>query len=99
MHYDLTAGIIDYKKILDFVFSNQIFGHFVFEHWTNNLISKRYFEDILKMLLGEAVFALDKLPLVQDERLIKNILCAGLWSQFNKKFGKGKESADVSGPV
>ena len=60
---------------------------------------EKYFEDILKMLLGEAVFALDKLPLVQDERIIKNVLCAGLWSEFNKKFGKGKEAADVSGPV
>ncbi len=60
---------------------------------------EKYFEDILKMLLGEAVFALDKLPLVQDEGLIKNILCSGLWSEFNKKFGKGKESADVSGSV
>lgn len=50
------------------------------------------FRDILKMQLGECVFYFDKLPLVEDVGLLKNILCAGLWSAFNRKYGKRKES-------
>ena len=49
------------------------------------------FEDILKMQLGECVYYFDKLPLVEDAVLMKNILCIGLWLQFNNKF-KGKDS-------
>lgn len=52
------------------------------------------FRDILKMQLGECVFWFDKLPIVQDAMIIKNILCEGLWTQFNSKFAKeeGKNS-------
>ena len=50
------------------------------------------FRDILKMQLGECVFYFDKLPLVQDVGLLKNILCAGLWARFDRKFSKRKES-------
>ncbi len=49
------------------------------------------FRDILKMQLGECVFYFDRLPLVQDAYLLKNILCVGLWTQFDKKYG-GKDS-------
>ena len=51
------------------------------------------FRDILRMLLGVALIAFDRLPLVQDTGLMQNILCAGLWAQFDKKFGpeKGRE--------
>lgn len=48
------------------------------------------FRDILRMLLGECIFYFDKLPLVQDAELMKNILCEGLWQQFNKKYGENK---------
>lgn len=65
------------------------------------------FRDILRMLLGECIFYFDKLPLVQDADIMKNILCDGLWQQFNKKFsekrdlsGKDKKGpSDVSGSV
>lgn len=46
------------------------------------------FRDILKMQLGDCVRWFDMLPLVQDAGLMKNILCAGLWTQFNRKFGR-----------
>ena len=49
------------------------------------------FRDILKMQLGECVYYFDKLPLVEDMGLMKNILCIGLWLQFNKKY-RGKDS-------
>ena len=48
--------------------------------------NEQRFRDILKMQLGECVFYFDKLPLVQDAGLLKNILCAGLWARFDRKF-------------
>lgn len=48
--------------------------------------NEQRFRDILKMQLGECVFYFDKLPLVQDAELLKNILCAGLWVRFDHKF-------------
>lgn len=44
------------------------------------------FRDILKMLLGECLVYFDRLPLVQDVQLLQNILCAGLWAQFDRRF-------------
>ncbi|MBQ2959772.1 MAG: hypothetical protein IJE09_00930 [Oscillospiraceae bacterium] len=46
------------------------------------------FQDILKMQLGECIYYYDKLPLVEDTALMQNILCVGLWLQFNKKFSR-----------
>ena len=58
------------------------------------------FRSILQMLLGECVRAYDRLPLVQDKDLLDNILCAGTWAQFDKKYLKEREgSSDVPGPV
>ena len=58
------------------------------------------FRDILRMLLSECVFYFDKLPLVQDAGILKNILCFGLWQQFDAKFNpKQKGKTDVSGSV
>ncbi len=55
------------------------------------------FEDILKMILGEALYHFDRLPLVQDAGLMQNILCSGLWTQFNSRYKK--EKTDGTGPV
>ncbi len=57
-----------------------------------------YFRDILSMLLGEALRHYDRLPLVQDKDILDNILCAGVWARFEKKYG-GVDPADGSGPV
>ena len=60
------------------------------------LDSGQYFRDILKILLSECVIAFDRLPLVQDAGILKNILCFGLWQQFDKKYGQTKkDSSDV----
>ena len=45
------------------------------------------FKDILKTFLADAVIEFEKLPLVQDVSLMKNILCSGLWSRFEEKYG------------
>lgn len=52
------------------------------------LDNEERFRDILKMQLGECVRWFDALPLVQDAGLMKNILCAGLWTQFDRKFSR-----------
>lgn len=61
--------------------------------------NERRFRAILKMLLGDCMRAFDRLPLVQDAPLLKNILCVGLWTQFDRKYLGKKDSADGTGPV
>lgn len=65
--------------------------------------NEQRFRDILKMLLGECLFHFDRLPLVQDAELLKNILCEGLWAKFDKKFcDKSDKKGDLindPGPV
>ncbi len=45
-----------------------------------------YFRDVLQMLLGECLRHYDRLPLVRDKDILDNILCAGVWAQFDKKY-------------
>jgi len=58
------------------------------------LDNEQHFRDILKMLLAECVYYFDRLPLVQDADILKNILCFGLWQQFELKYRK-KGKSDV----
>ena len=58
-----------------------------------------YFRDILQMLLGECLRHYDRLPLVRDKDILDNILCAGVWAQFDKKYHATKEADNVPGPV
>lgn len=44
------------------------------------------FRDILQMLMGSCVFHFDRLPLVRDADILKNILCSGVWSKFNRHY-------------
>ena len=62
------------------------------------LKNESYFRDILQMLLGECLRHYDRLPLVRDRDILDNILCAGVWAQFDNKF-KAKGPSDVPGPV
>ena len=62
--------------------------------------NERRFRDILKMLLGDCLVQFDRLPLVQDAGILQNILCAGLWTQFDRKFSeKKRKTTDGSGSV
>lgn len=62
------------------------------------LDNEQRFRDILKMLLGECIRWFDVLPLVQDADILKNVLCSGVWSAFDKKYNR-KGPSDVSGSV
>lgn len=56
-----------------------------------NLISKAEdFKPRLELLLGEASDCFEKLPLVQDESLLKNIMYSGIWTKYNRKINKGE---------
>ena len=59
----------------------------------------QYFRDILQMLLGECLRHYDRLPLVRDRDILDNILCAGVWAQFEKKYPTTEEADNVPGPV
>lgn len=59
------------------------------------LDNEQYFRAILKVLLSECVYYFDRLPLVQDAGILKNILCFGLWQQFEQKYRKKKGLSDV----
>ena len=61
--------------------------------------NEQRFRDILKMLLGEGLVHFDRLPLVQDAGILKNILCAGLWTQFDEKYSGKKGQAHGTGSV
>jgi len=46
--------------------------------------------DILTMSIGNAAELFEKLPIIQDENLLKNILYGGVWQQYYAKVqGKG----------
>ena len=62
--------------------------------------SEEYFRDILKMTLGECIMYFDRLPLVQDVGIMQNILCAGLWAQYSRKYSEKKKGpSDDTGSV
>ena len=50
-------------------------------------------EPILGLPLGNAMEVFEKLPLVQDEHLLRNILYGGVWQQYYAKI-RGKEKTD-----
>ena len=57
------------------------------------------FRDILRMLLADCVRELDRLPLVQDAGILQNIVCVGLWTEFEKKYGSEEETGHGTGPL
>lgn len=49
--------------------------------------------EILAMSIGNVTQIFEKLPLVQDLHLLRNILYAGVWQEYLRKYG-GKEQED-----
>lgn len=61
--------------------------------------NREYFSEILQMLLGDCLLSFDRLPLVTDIGILKNILCFGLWTKFEKKFNIVKDENHGIGSV
>ena len=60
------------------------------------------FRGILEMLMGDCVENFEMLPLLQDADIIRNILCFGVWTQFNRHYNiKETKGAvpDGTGPL
>jgi hypothetical protein len=51
-------------------------------------------EKILTMIIGEATAEFEKLPLVQDSHILKNILYGGVWQQYYAKIGRKENRND-----
>ena len=64
-----------------------------FRRYYGSAGNRERFLDVLQMLLGECLFHFDRLPLVTDAGILKNILCLGLWSQFEKKYNTVKDNS------
>ena len=45
--------------------------------------SEEYFQQILTMFIGDCTLEFDKLPLVEDVGIMRNILYYGVWSQYD----------------
>ena len=58
------------------------------------------YRGVLEMLMGECVFQFDKLPIVQDADILRNILCSGVWTVYSNKFDTPKKgAADDTGSI
>ena len=57
--------------------------------------------DTLELVLGDASAAFEKLPLIQDEEILRNILYSGVWLGYNeylyKKDKKMKKESEAEG--
>ena len=57
--------------------------------------------DTLELLLGDASAAFERLPLIQDEEILRNILYSGVWQGYNeylhKKDKKMNKECEVEG--
>lgn len=47
--------------------------------------------EILMMELGEASAVLERLPLVQDANILRNVLYSGVWQSYNQKYKENGE--------
>ena len=56
--------------------------------------NEQRFRATIQMLQGDCIPAFDRQPLVQDAPLLKNILCLGLWTRFDRRFKRKKEDQD-----
>jgi len=60
------------------------------------------FRSILEMLLGDCVRNFEALPIVRDADIIRNILCFGVWAQFNRHYNIKEDKGAVpngTGPL
>jgi hypothetical protein len=51
-------------------------------------------EELLRIMIGNATREFEKLPLVQDSHLLRNILYGGVWQQYYARKGRKELSHD-----
>lgn len=62
-----------------------------FVYLYGRLDERQRFRDILELLLADCVESFERLPMVQDADIIKNILCSGVWMKFDRHYGTGSK--------
>ena len=58
-----------------------------FVYLYGRLDERERFRSILELLLADCVRCFEKLPIIQDADIIKNILCSGVWIKFDRHYG------------
>ena len=58
-----------------------------FVYLYGRLDEQERFKAILELLLADCVRSFERLPLVRDADIIKNILCSGVWIKFRRHYG------------
>ncbi len=53
-----------------------------------------HFRELLTILLGECTMAFDRLPLVENTDIMRNILCSGVWSRFEQAQARKRKKAE-----
>lgn len=53
--------------------------------------SDAYFKDILTMLIGNCTMEFEKLPLVSDVSILRNILYSGVWTRYELQQAKSRK--------
>jgi len=56
--------------------------------------SSDYFKDILTMLIGNCTMEFEKLPLVEDVSIMRNILCSGVWTKMELEQERERRKGD-----
>lgn len=56
-----------------------------------------HYEEILTMLIGDCTIEFEKLPLVEDVSIMRNILYSGVWAKYELHKAKKAKKADKSG--
>lgn len=51
-------------------------------------------KEILNVMIGNAMEQFERLPIVQDEKILKNILYGGIWTQYNAKIARKDKDND-----
>ena len=52
---------------------------------------------ILVMMMAEATGAFEKLPVLWDSEILRNILYSGVWAKYNKKQKEKQEKQEKDG--
>ena len=60
---------------------------------------EKRFRNILEMLMAQCIESFEAMPILQDADIIRNILCFGVWTRFNKHYHIKGAVPDGTGPL
>lgn len=74
---------------IDLKYDKRYYKYNPFIYLYGRLDEQQRFRSILELLLADCVRSFEKLPIVQDANIIKNILCSGVWAKFEQHYAAG----------